>query len=569
MKRFLATAVILLFIGMSISSSVGFNLEKQSVIPTSQGSKTLYVDDDFNETTPGWNVTHFATIKAAIDLAENGTTIYVYNGTYYGSHNIPKTLTLIGEDKNSTIIDAEKRAHAMNFNAYYINLSGFTICNTRDWANDCGIYLHNQWTDPIKTHYNTIKNNIFYAHREAAITTIGSNYNIIADNVFMDCNSGIESGAIHKENIIANNTVIGCDIFLWGDPKNDVVIDNHIISGSIIVKAGLNNLIKNNEVENGGNIELLWETTGNTIEDNTLTSSGAIVLEETTNNILRNNNFINSKGISIFGSDIDFWKTHSIENNNADGKPIYFYKNQNGITIPTDASQVILVNCERCIVKYLYISNLKDGIQLGFSSENTISSNEIYDNTDTGIKLQDSQRNLINNNTIKNNSKYGIELLGYAHRNEIYDNNIVSNNNGILDRGKSDSNNIYNNKIEDNTNYGIYLMGESNKVNRNSIKNNKRGIYLDFSYFNVISNNNFINNTQYHAFYKVEYFNPKSNFWFKNYYDNINFLFKTIFGAVKTKFYYWDMWFENKIYIYRPGYQIDWFPARKPYDIEV
>jgi len=62
MKRFLTIGIILLFIG-SISSSTGFNLEKQSTVATLDGN-TLYVGGSG----PG----NYTKIQDAIDNASDG-----------------------------------------------------------------------------------------------------------------------------------------------------------------------------------------------------------------------------------------------------------------------------------------------------------------------------------------------------------------------------------------------------------------------------------------------------------------------------------------------------------------
>jgi len=143
--------VAMLFLGLS-ASATGIAIEKSTTIPF--GGNILYVGGSG----PG----NYTSIKEAIKDSENGFTIFVFNGTYYEHFAINKSINLIGEDKYSTIIDGEQHAHVMNFKTNWINVSGFTIRNTRDWANDCGIKISDAWGTITK--HNTITDNIFIDH---------------------------------------------------------------------------------------------------------------------------------------------------------------------------------------------------------------------------------------------------------------------------------------------------------------------------------------------------------------------------------------------------------------------
>ena len=74
LSKALVLAVIVLFIGASVVPSIS------SDEPVSRG--TIYVDDDFNASTPGWNVTNFSKIQDGIDAVAANGTVYVFNGIY-------------------------------------------------------------------------------------------------------------------------------------------------------------------------------------------------------------------------------------------------------------------------------------------------------------------------------------------------------------------------------------------------------------------------------------------------------------------------------------------------------
>ena len=72
------------------------------VIPKSPDFKnghTWYVDDDGG--------VDFTEIQDAINVAEDGDTVYVYSGIYKENLLLDKSIILIGEHKNTTIIESK------------------------------------------------------------------------------------------------------------------------------------------------------------------------------------------------------------------------------------------------------------------------------------------------------------------------------------------------------------------------------------------------------------------------------------------------------------------------------
>jgi hypothetical protein len=61
-----------------------------------QAPSEVWVDDDFNSGTPGWNVTRFAVIQDGVAAVASGGTVHVAAGTYDEQVVISKTLTLQG-----------------------------------------------------------------------------------------------------------------------------------------------------------------------------------------------------------------------------------------------------------------------------------------------------------------------------------------------------------------------------------------------------------------------------------------------------------------------------------------
>lgn len=86
----------------------------------------------------------FATIQEAINAAANGSTILVNNGVYHESPVVNKTLTLLGADKQGTIIEGARLETAysgfgagITVTADNTTVNGFTV---RNWT--YGIWLN-------------------------------------------------------------------------------------------------------------------------------------------------------------------------------------------------------------------------------------------------------------------------------------------------------------------------------------------------------------------------------------------------------------------------------------------
>ena len=117
-----------------------------TIIQSNISGVTLYVGN--NE--PG----SYSTIQSAIDDASDGDTIFVYDDSAPYDENIliSKSINLIGENRETTIIDGGRWNHVIHISVDFVNVSGFTLI---DSGNDnAGI--------SINSNYNTIKDIILY-----------------------------------------------------------------------------------------------------------------------------------------------------------------------------------------------------------------------------------------------------------------------------------------------------------------------------------------------------------------------------------------------------------------------
>ena len=398
--------LVVVFILFSSILSIGDSSEISNNI--------IYVDDDnINGPWDGSMEHPYQCIQDALDVSQNGDTIFVFNGTYQENIVISKKINLQGEDSNATIIEGQYQGIVVTIQSDSVSIKGFTIDNAG--------------FSPIQQYPGITLCNV----TQCTIT----------------------------ENIVLTNWY---GIFI--DSSSDCLLSK-------------NNIDKSYEngicIQNSYAIILEQNTFGNT-------SNGLIIRDCTTLEII-NNSYL-KKGITLRGTYLEQWNTHTIQNNRKDGKTIYYFKDTCSSLIPSDTSQIILAHCSNMDIQDITFHDetidygYSDGcIQIGFSSDCTIRNNIISTKSnDISIYLFSCTHINMSNNRIE--TKYGsaIELDGCAN-NSISNNQIINNNRGIICLN-SHTNMIQDNIILDNYVFGIdmqYSLG--NTIQLNTVMNNFHG----------------------------------------------------------------------------------------------
>jgi len=211
----------------------------------------------------------YPTIEEGINNASEGDAIFVGPGKYYGNITVDKSISLIGEDKNTTIIDGENKGSVIYVESP-CTISGFTIRNARDY----GIYV-----DLVGGGSNFSFNIIEDCH--IGVHLEGSSENIVSANSISAVQSGV---SIYGYAISGyNNTIIGNTLFnnIWG----------------IILDDAYNNMIENNLLFNNSYGIFLDGSLDNVICANTVIDSktcGVCLYYPSSGNSIYHNNFINN-----------------------------------------------------------------------------------------------------------------------------------------------------------------------------------------------------------------------------------------------------------------------------------
>lgn len=359
------------------------------ISPTKAETQTIYVDD--SNTSGPWNGTQehpYQNITSALTYASAGYKIFVYNGTYYEHLIISKSVALIGQDKNGTIIDGNKTENVIKITANNVNITEFTIQKSGSASGFSGIYMYISSSNTIS--HNIIKDNY------NGIYLYDSTHNILTNNSITNNYYGILLSAsntnVISENTISSNSKSGIYV---SDSSNATISDNKILKNDefgVAFIASSNSRFTRNDISLNNKYGIyLFNSNNNNFSDNNISSNQefGIWLSKSTNNLLADNIFSNDK----FG----IYVTNSTHNT--------FTKNN------------------------IY-TNIQHGIRLDYSINNTISGNDISKNWIRGILLYYSNNNTIFHNNFINNTGSLTNINSTSSLDNGIEGNYWSNYNG-------------------------------------------------------------------------------------------------------------------------------------------
>ena len=272
----------------------------------------------------------YVTIQEAINSAAEGDTVFVKSGVYYDLALINKSLSLVGENIDTTIIDSIGIESRVYVEADYVTVTGFTIRNAQSHGIRLGLnhFESDSIYQPVgcKIVGNNIVNNY-----EGITVCGGAEHVISGNNITGSSSHGIllcSSKSIISKNNINDNIRTGIIV----DSCNNVIIKGNTIKGNgLPEKSGI------------GGLYLRWDGPfyiyGNNITDN---RAGIQFGEGCNNSSVRKNNIErNDIGVDLRNFRID---------NSSIGSGNMVYSN-NFI----DNSKQALVNKE-----YVYTENIED-----------------------------------------------------------------------------------------------------------------------------------------------------------------------------------------------------------------
>lgn len=145
----------------------------------------------------------FTTIQAAINNANEGNIIQVQADTYYEHIVINKTVSLVGENPFTTIIDGNQNLIVVRITASNVEIKGFTVQNSGGWPH-CGIGVWNSSGTTICN--NVIKRN-YYGVELRKSQNLNIRGNMMVENFYAAVHISDSNNNNLIRNTIANNFI--------------------------------------------------------------------------------------------------------------------------------------------------------------------------------------------------------------------------------------------------------------------------------------------------------------------------------------------------------------------------
>jgi len=397
-----------------------FNIQTVKAVPT-----TWTVDDD--------GPADFSSIQEAINTARGWDTIFVHSGTYYENVVVNKTVSLIGENKNNTIVDGNATGTVVTVTANNVNITEFTFRNgLGEWQ--CGIVLSsvencnifeniiadNELGIGLGYSHNSRVSDNYITHNEGGIFLIVSSYNIFRGNKMVENTGGFsvigENLTDFINDVDSSNTIDGKPVYYWVN-KRDMTIP---LDAGYVALVNCT-LITVDELTQKQVVQFIY-TTNSTITNSIVHLS---FYYSSDNIILRNNLSHSGHGIYLLASSNNIISENNITANSMFGIILWMANNNN------------------CITRNNITGNGNGGIYLAFSSNNTVTENNITNNW-SGIKFMGGTNNHVYHNNFINNTNHastdslntwdnGFEGNYWSDYEEKYPNAQELNGSGIWD----------------------------------------------------------------------------------------------------------------------------------------
>jgi parallel beta-helix repeat protein len=259
---------------------------------------------------------NYGTIQDAINVALPGDTIHVPAGTYFEHLTINKSITIIGENLSTTILDGNKTGVLVEITASNVGLSSFSLRNADEALRMTGVSnceISNNRIFNISGYYG-----VAIHATDCENITIQDNYStdIDMDHVRLE---RTRSSYVMRNCFVANKR-FSQPILLYYCEGN-VIGWNQVLKEGLMNEGGIgllysdrNTICYNTIVKTDWAGISLLSSNSNTIEGNTISGitwnsrSGALRMDDCTGGSVYNNNFVtNSRNVFLLSTTNTTW----------------------------------------------------------------------------------------------------------------------------------------------------------------------------------------------------------------------------------------------------------------------
>ena len=344
----------------------------------------------------------YATIQAAIDAPEtlNGHTIFVDAGTYYERVTIMKSIFLLGENRDTTVVDGNGTGTVVQISTDNITVTNFTIRNGGhewSWLDSC---IYGNYHSNIKIENNRVTN----------ATNGIIFYDFFNSTMRHNLAEGLELMGLHLD----------------GYSTNCTIEDNTVI-----------NCLEGIEIE---------RSAGNLVEGNRLICNNvSIVLNSCSgSNVLKNNKMTSDwYNLIVWGFSLEAFMQNIDTSNTLNNKTVYYITNSNNLIVDSSGypnlGYLAVVNCANLTIKDIDFSYNRDGLLVAQSTNCSLANITISGNhgplLQGGLTFFRSSHNSMVNSRIGNN-RVGV-CLYQSHNNHFYHNAFFDDDKPVISNFRS------------------------------------------------------------------------------------------------------------------------------------
>ena len=324
---------------------------------------TITVDDD-----PGED---YQSIQKAVDHASAGDTVRIYEGIYDGGIIVNKSLNIIGDSRDSSVILSSGSEYGFKITSDSVDIDNLTIKDFQIGMWGRGDLVDVSRCSLVDNSRGVFLDGIYHAELNDSSIENGTEaiYSMDSDQLFFE----------------------------------DMIAVDQSERGFRFVNCS-SSTVKKCRTENPDYHPLyISRSTDMSVERCTFNSTERGAYFYRSKNISSSKNHF-EHGVNIHGDELSQWDTHFFDNDTVGSGDLIYMEDERGICLHGIEGQVIAVNISDSVIFGSDLSDVEAGLIVVDSSGNEISGNTLSSNFE-GVKMFRSKNNTLHHNNFENNTR--------------------------------------------------------------------------------------------------------------------------------------------------------------------